>query len=158
MTLRKLLMGGVLALSLSGCVTALGGGFGGWIGHQSDRSTNRTDATVGTAVAVRFAVPRDISVTTAGANETVRVSQVTTIFGRVVSSNGDTLSLEPAEIIGQRGRERYGSQHSVSVVRDSSTRVQLLNRNPGRTTGIVLGMAVGFIADVFLLLYLSQGN
>jgi hypothetical protein len=153
MTLRKLLMGSILALSLSGCATALGGGLGGWIGHQSDRSPNRVNATIGAAVAVRFAVPRDITVAARGGNGTVPVAQVTTMFGRVLSSSGDTLSLELAEIIGKSGRERYTSQHSANVVRDSSTSVQLLDRHPGRTTGIVLGMAVGFIADVFLLLY-----
>ncbi len=158
MTLGKLLMSGVFALSLSGCVTALGGGVGGWIGQRGDRATSRTDATVGAAVAVRFSVPRDITMAATGGNETVPVPQVTTVFGRVLSSSGDTLSLELAEIIGQRGRERYSGQQAVRVVRDSSTRVQLLNRNPGRTTGIVLGMAVGFIGDVFLLLYLSQGS
>jgi hypothetical protein len=158
MALRKLLTGGVLALSLSGCATALGGGLGGLIGHQRDRSTNRTDGIVGAAVAVRFTVPRDIVVAVKGGSETVPVSQATTILGRVVSSKGDTLALELTEITAKRGRERYPSQHSVSVVRDSSTSVQLLDKHPGRTTGIVLGMVVGFVGDVFLLLYALSGD
>lgn len=105
---------------------------------------------------VRFSAPRDIIVSARWADETVQVSQVTMMLGRVVSSSGDTLSLELADLTRLGRRERYARHHSVSVVRDLSSSVQILNRHPRRTTGIVLGMLVGFLGDVFLIAYASR--
>ncbi len=155
---RKRLVWCVLALSLSGCVTAAGGGIGALIGRQSDREAGRGEPSVGTAVAVRFAAPRSVAVLSKGTGDTVRVVQARVVLGRIVSASGDALTVELAEISGPADREKFSGQQQATIALDSAADVQVLNRHPGRTAGLVVGMALGFIGDVFLFLYLAHGS
>ena len=158
MTLRRMLVGGVFALSLTGCVTAAGGGIGALIGRQSDRAAGRGEPSVGTAVAVRFAESRAVAVMTKGIGDTVRVVRASVVLGRIVSAPAGALTLELAEISGPADREKFSGEHQAIIALDSTVDVQVLNTHPGRTAGMIVGMAVGFIGDVFLFLYLAHGS
>lgn len=152
-----------LTLPLGGCVAAalaggaaIGGAAGAWFGSHSDRplpdASNRGALANGTAVVVRFATPRSLTLASRTTRETTQAAGVRMLTGRIVEQRGDTLLITPSEVNGAAGRERMGDQYVVSLPPDSAMEVQRLSRQPGRTAGLVFGMAIGFFVAVGVLL------
>jgi hypothetical protein len=154
-------------LALSGCAavavgTATGTVFGARLGARLDRGSRGGAGTdVGAAVVVSFSVPRDIHAAVLRYDlsrrgvptDSLHVRAVTSLSGRIANNVNDSLMVMLSEANGARGRLLFGGKHSTVILRDTTVRVRILNRNPARNTGVLFGALVGFVTSLSLALY-----
>ena len=153
----------VCTLALSGCVplavgTAAGAALGAGLGAVKERNSIRGGGRdVGAAVDIRFSQPRDVYAVRrtdgrSAPKDSIRVPGVTSVLGRIADQRNDSLEILLSGTSGARGRTSFGNKHVLTIARDTSVTMKILNRNPSRNTGLLFGAVAGwFVAGILAL-------